>query len=264
MPPLRGAGPLRCASSRCQKPSASPLRAAIPYAGSPPPPPRTRRRAGRRRTVALWPCRCARQCSDQGCALLAMRNSHARPAMPAGMTTAARSRARGSRAWFSSRVRERGPLDELPLCARAARHFAALRCAPLHKLRPCQIVTPVTRHARCLAAERLEVIGPARPPRQSLTFGSLGVTSAAEAPDLRGWVVVFAATAAPNKLAHRPRRCVDRNAGQRVRQSSQRAPPTAPPSSVRGTCGGSSSGGPGKCLTASAAEEPDPSPHPLP
>ena len=30
-----------------------------------------------------------------------------------GMTTAARSRARGSRAWFPSRVRERGPLDEL-------------------------------------------------------------------------------------------------------------------------------------------------------
>ena len=30
-----------------------------------------------------------------------------------GHTTAARSRARGSRAWFYSRVRERGPLDEL-------------------------------------------------------------------------------------------------------------------------------------------------------
>ena len=35
--PLRGAGLLRCASSRCQRPSVSPLRAAIPHAGSPPP-----------------------------------------------------------------------------------------------------------------------------------------------------------------------------------------------------------------------------------
>ena len=35
--PLRGVGLLRCASSRCQRPSVSPLRAAIPHAGSPPP-----------------------------------------------------------------------------------------------------------------------------------------------------------------------------------------------------------------------------------
>ena len=35
--PLRGAGLLRCASSRCQRPTVSPLRAAIPHAGSPPP-----------------------------------------------------------------------------------------------------------------------------------------------------------------------------------------------------------------------------------
>ena len=35
--PLRGAGLLRCASSRCQRPSVSPLRAAIPRAGSPAP-----------------------------------------------------------------------------------------------------------------------------------------------------------------------------------------------------------------------------------
>jgi len=60
----------------------------------------------------------------------------------------------------------------------------SLRCVLLRKLRSCQIVTLVTRHARCRAAECDEVIGPARPPRQSLTFGSLGVTSAAEAPDL--------------------------------------------------------------------------------
>ena len=33
--PLRGAGLLRCAASRRQRPSVSPLRAAIPHAGSP-------------------------------------------------------------------------------------------------------------------------------------------------------------------------------------------------------------------------------------
>ena len=59
------------------------------------------------------PGRCARQCSDQGFIFIAMHNTVARQAMPTGMTTAARSRARGSRALFPSRVRERGPLDEL-------------------------------------------------------------------------------------------------------------------------------------------------------
>ena len=37
MSPLCGVGLLRCASSRCQRPSVSPLRATIPHAGSPPP-----------------------------------------------------------------------------------------------------------------------------------------------------------------------------------------------------------------------------------
>ena len=54
-----------------------------------------------------------------------------------------------------------------------------------------------TRHARCRAAECDELIGPARPPRQALTFGSLGGTSAAEAPYLMCWEGAFAATAAP-------------------------------------------------------------------
>ena len=110
--PLREAGLLRCASSRCQRPSVSPLRAAIPHAGSPPPSALVGAQggAGLRRGA---PGRCARQCSDQGCAFIAMPNSQARPAMPAEMTTAARSRARGSRALIPSRVRERGPLDEL-------------------------------------------------------------------------------------------------------------------------------------------------------
>ena len=68
---------------------------------------RARWRAGCRRAAAQGPGRCARQCSDQGCAFIAMRSSQVRPAVPAGMTTAARSRARGSRALLPSRVRER-------------------------------------------------------------------------------------------------------------------------------------------------------------
>ena len=127
--PPCGAGLLRCPSSRCQRPSVSPLRAAIPHAASPPPSALAGAQgvAGLRRGA---PGRCARQCSDQGCAFIAMQNSQVRLAVPAGMTTSARSRARGSRALFPSRVRERGPLDELTRCSRAARHFAALRSAP--------------------------------------------------------------------------------------------------------------------------------------
>ena len=74
---------------------------------------RARWRAAWRRTTARAPGRFARQHSDQGCVFIAMPNSQVRPAAPAGMTTAARSRARGSRALCPSRVRERGPLDEL-------------------------------------------------------------------------------------------------------------------------------------------------------
>ena len=128
--PLRGAGLLRCASSRCQRPIVSPLTgghlsrglAATLCARS---------RAGCRRTAAQGPGRCVRRCSDQGCAFIAMPNSQVRPAMPAGMTTAACSRARGSRAWFPSRVRERGPLDEL-----TGVPFTSLRCTPTRSASP--------------------------------------------------------------------------------------------------------------------------------
>ena len=110
--PAARAGLLNSTSSRCQRPGVLPLRAAIPHAGLP-----TASALVVSQDVAglrPWgPCRCARQCSEQGCAFIAMRNSHARPAAPAELTTAARSRARGSRALFPSRVRERGPLDEL-------------------------------------------------------------------------------------------------------------------------------------------------------
>jgi hypothetical protein len=128
--PLRGAGLLRCASSRCQRPSVSPLRAAIPHAGSPLPSALAGAQgvAGLRRVA---PGRCARQCSDQGCAFIAMPNSQVRPAMPAGMTTAALSRAQGSRALFPSRVRERGPLDEL-----TGVPVTSLRCTPTRSASP--------------------------------------------------------------------------------------------------------------------------------
>ena len=43
-----------------------------------------------------------------------------------------------------------------------------------------------------------------------------------------------AATAAPGELAHRPRHCAARGRWQPVRQSSHRAPPTAPPSTCEG------------------------------
>ena len=49
-----------------------------------------------------------------------------RPALPAGITTAARSRARGSRAFTPSRVRERGPLDELAVVPFTPLRFADL------------------------------------------------------------------------------------------------------------------------------------------
>ena len=127
----RFAGPGCCAARRAtvKGPASRARCAAIPHAGSPPP----SALAGGQGGAGLRPfgtCRCARRCSDQGCAFIAMQNSQVRPAAPAELSTAARSRARGSRALFPSRVRERGPLDELPRCSRAARHFAALRSAP--------------------------------------------------------------------------------------------------------------------------------------
>ena len=125
--PLCGAGLLRYASSRCQRPSVSPLTGGHPsraLAATL----RARWRAEWRRTAAQGPGRCARQCSDQGWAFIAMPNSQVRPAIPAGITTAALSRARGSRAFTPSRVRERGPPDELTGVPFTPLRF--VRCAP--------------------------------------------------------------------------------------------------------------------------------------
>ena len=125
--PAARAGLLSRTSSRCQRPSVLPLRATIPHAGSPPP----SALVGAQVVAGLrpWgPCRCARQCSDQGSAFIAIPNSQVRPVVPARMTTAARSRARGSRALFPSRVRERGPLDELAVVPLTPLRF--VRCTP--------------------------------------------------------------------------------------------------------------------------------------
>jgi hypothetical protein len=108
---------------------------------------RARWRAGCSRTVALraWPVRSPMQRSR-----LRLHRDAEQPGQAGGVgghTTAARSRARGSRARFPSRVRERGPLDELTGLQVAAPCSA--RCGA------GQIVTPVTRHARCRAAERV-------------------------------------------------------------------------------------------------------------
>jgi len=112
----------------------------------------------------------------------------------------------------------------------------SLRCAC--SLPTAQIVTPVTRHTRCRAAEVLEVIDPARPARQSRTCGSLGVTPAAETPGLRESGAACAAAVAPDELARLPRRCAGLIRGSAAPARPTALPPAAPPSCVRGTCGG--------------------------
>ena len=89
---------------------------------------RARWRAGRHRTAARggWPVRSPMQRSR-----LRLHRNAAQPGQAGcagGLTTAARSRARGSRALFPSRVRERGPLDELTGVPFTPLRF--VRCTP--------------------------------------------------------------------------------------------------------------------------------------
>ncbi len=108
--------------------------------------------------------------------------------------------------------------------------LTSLRCVLLRTLRPCQIVTPVTRHARCRAAECLGVIGPARPPRQSLRLVSrrpqrrrtscAGRPSPLQPPRQASW--------------HIGRDAASPEHGQRVRQASHRAPPSCAPVKCEG------------------------------
>ena len=250
------------------------LRAAIPHAGSPPPSALVGAQGGAG-LRPRGPCRCARQCIDQGCAFIAMQITMVRPAMAAWMTTAARSRARGSRALFPSRVREQGPLDELTGVPFTPPRF--VRCTPARS----SPQSPPMPDAGPL--NDFEVIGPvdrrvSRSPR--FTWCHVGRRGAGpQRPGGRLRCNRRARQAGTSTATlRRP------SAGQRVRQSSHRAPlagvnylvrragqpncrqplsPAAPPSvNEGGLVGGSSSGGPGNWLTASAAEEPHPSPTP--
>ena len=143
---------------------------------------------------------------------------------------AALSRARGSRALLRHAARDRRPLGDrtgLQVAALGAR--APARSPPRSPAKP---------GAGPLKTGCIEVLAAARPPRQSLACGSLGGTSAAEAPLL---VIVRSAALQPLRQASWH---IGRDAappvgrGQPVRQSSHRAPPTRPRRIARGTCGG--------------------------
>ena len=146
--PLRGAGLLRCASSRCQRPSVSPLRAAIPHAGSPPP----SALAGAQGVAGLRPAALPVRSPMQRSRLRLHRDAEQPESgrrCRRGMTTAARSRARGSRALdsFTLRVND-GPLDELTGAALTALRF--VRCAPARS----SPRSPATPEAGPLNADR--------------------------------------------------------------------------------------------------------------
>ena len=118
---------MRCASSSRRRHSVSPLRAAIPYAGSPPPSALAGAQggAGLRRGA---PGRCVRRCSDQGCAFIAILNNQARPAVPA-VTRQRPVLVPGDRGpCFLHAARERGPLVELAGVPLTPLRF--VRCTP--------------------------------------------------------------------------------------------------------------------------------------
>ena len=197
------------------------------------------------------------------CAFIAMPKSptadspRSGRASPIWLTPVARSRARGSRALLPSRCARTRPACRTD---RLLTRAAALRAAHTG-----QIVPPSTRQARCRAAEVLEVFGPARPARQSLSVGQPGVTSAAVPPGLGSLKGSDAAAVAPGKLSHRAARLRAPPGWQRVRQSSHRAPPSKPPSMGEGDLWGDlQSGGPGNWLTASAAVKTTHPPSPSP
>ena len=79
-----------------------------------------------------------------------MPNSQVGPVEPAGITTAARSRARGPQALFRSRLRERGPLDELTVVPFTPLHF--VRRTPalefLDETQPTPALLPGDLHGR--------------------------------------------------------------------------------------------------------------------
>ena len=163
------------------------------------------------------PCRCARQCSDQGCAFIARLNSQVRPAARA----VRRQRpvpVLGDRGpWFLRAARERGPLDELtgvPLTP----PLRFVRCTPARS----SPRSPATPDAR--AAEALLCSHPLDRRVSRCAWCHVGRRAAAA----RDLAVGFAVLRRPLWW-------------QRVRQSSHRAPTScAPVESQGGLVGGSS------------------------
>ena len=162
VPAARG----RAVALRVEPQGVSPLRAAIPHAGSPPPSALAGAQggAGLRRGA---PGRCARECSDQGCAFIAMPNSQNSQVRPAA-SAVARQRpvpVPGDRGLgFIHAARERRPLDELtgvPLTP-----LRSVRCMPARS----SPRSPAMPDAGPLKA--FGVLVPARPPRQSLRLVS--------------------------------------------------------------------------------------------
>jgi hypothetical protein len=113
-------------------------------------------------------------------------------------------------------------------------HGAALR-----SLRNRQIATPVTRHARCRAAEVLpDRAGSARVPvvRLRLTWCHARRGAAGS----HGWGGRLRAAAAPGDLSQRPPllRALGGTPAACNARAAHRAPPSCAPSLARGTCGG--------------------------
>jgi len=139
---------------------------------------------------------------------------------PAGMTTAVRSRARGSRAWFPSRVRERGPLAELtgvPLTPLRFVRCTSDRSSPR---------TPAMPDAGPLNAWS-DRSGSTAAPVAHLRFTRCHVGRRGAGPHvLDGRLRCNRRTRQAGTSAAALRRP---NTGQRVRQSSHRAPPSCAP-----------------------------------
>ena len=83
------------------------------------------------------------------------------------------------------------------------------------------------------------MFGPARPARQSLPFGPLGVTPAAVPPGLGSGEGSIAAAVAPDKLSHRPQGFEPRRGGSACASRPTALPPSKPPSIGEGDLWGS-------------------------
>ena len=216
----------------------------------------------RRHHPRLWR---ARDIAGRGAGALPVRSRGAIKAAPSSRELTIRVRQAAPQSWerpvpvsgdrglasFTLRVNE-------PAC-RTDRRCA--RGTSLRSLHASQIVTPVTRHARCRAAEESDRGAPARPPRQSLRFVSRQPQSRRRS-DLAG---VFTASVAPGELSHPPRRCDAFVEMQPARLTSHRAPPSCAPVLRRGgLVGGSIQRWVGKPAHCFGCVRRPPIPHPFP